>query len=355
MNMDEIQTTSTSSATMDISPIVLREKGITRLVFCPSWVSSSGNPLRGGFKFQRKSPKETWEDVEHRPMSSLKKDEGYELNLDGSDMAKLFGRLEEIKEVLSIHGHHYGTRSFKLSRENASGVFLQIGEIENREWVIEQLKALEQENFENLGLAVGRARLESAISEMEDSLLNQDEVFWQRFFENRPWILQQVFAYPVIYLNGETYLGGKNSKGRQGSGGSATDFLLMNGSNGSFAAVEIKTPGCELTGSCYRGEEGSNEKNEVYRIHGDLTGGVVQMENQMQVAVEYFKTQIGEDYPKLTHLNPVGVLIAGTYASLSETKQRSFDLFRKSLGKNHVFTFDEVLAKLKLLKMVYEN
>lgn len=353
--MDEIQTTSTSSATMDISPIVLRENAITRLVFCPSWVSASGNPLRGGFKFQRKSPKETWEDVEHRPMSSLKKDEGYELNLDGSDMAKLFGQLETIKEVLSVHGHHYGTHSFKLSRENASGVFLQIGEIENREWVIEQLKLLEKENFENLGLAVGRARLEGAISEMEESMQNEDEAYWQKFFEDRPWILQQVFAHPVVYLNGETYLGGKNSKGRQGSGGSATDFLLMNGSNGSFASVEIKTPRCELVGTCYRGVDGSAERNEVYRMHGDLTGGVVQMENQMHVAVEYFKTQIGEDYPELTHLNPVGVLIVGTYSALTETKRRSFDLFRKALGKNQIFTFDEVLAKLKLLKTVYES
>lgn len=353
--MEQLQTKSTSSATMDISPIVLRENGITRLVFYPSWVSASGNPLRGGFRFQRKSLKETWEDVEHRPMSSLKKDEGYELNLDGSDIAKLFNHLEKIKDLLSAHGHHYGTRTFKLSQENAGGIFLQIGDVENREWVIEQLKTLEEKNFDNLGLAIGRARLEGAIEELEQNLDNDDESFWQVFFEERSWILQQVFAYPVIYLNGETYLGGKNSKGRQGSGGSATDFLLMNSSSGSFAVVEIKTPACELVGTCYRGEEGSDEKNEIYRMHGDLTGGVVQMENQIHVAVEYFKTQLKEDFPHTNHLNPAGVLIAGKYAVLSDTKKRSFDLFRKSLGKNCVFTFDEVLEKLKLLKTVYEN
>lgn len=353
--MEQLQTRSTSNTTMDVSPIVLRENNITRLIFHPSWVSASGNPLRGGFRFQRKSPRETWEDVEHRPMSSLKMDEGYQLNLDGSDMAKLFCNLEEIKDLLSVHGHHYGTRTFKLSQENASGIFLQIGDIENREWVIEQLKTLENENFENLGLAVGRARLEGAIEELEQNLDNADESYWQTFFENRPWILQQVFAHPVIYLNGETYLGGKNSRGRQGSGGSATDFLFMNGSSGSFAVVEIKTPACPLIGTCYRGTEGSGDKNEIYRIHGDLTGGVVQMENQVHVAVQYFKTQLGEDFPETNHLNPAGVLVAGKYSSLSETEKRSFDLFRKSLGKNCVFTFDEVLAKLKLLKTVYES
>jgi hypothetical protein len=352
--MKLIQTQSTSSATMDVSPIVLRENEITRLVFYPTWVSVSGNSLRGGFRFQRKSPKETWEDVEHRPMSSLKKDEGYELNLDGSDMVKLFSRLEEIKELLSVHGHHYGIRTFKLSEANASGIFLQIGDIENREWVINQLKALEDDNFENLGSAIGRARLENVIEKFEKNILNTDEKFWQSFFEEYPWILQQVFAFSVIFLNGETYLGGKSSKGRQGSGGSATDFLFMNGSNGSLAVVEVKTPGCELIGSCYRGDEGSGEKNEIYRIHGDLTGGIVQMENQIHVAVEYFKTQLGEDFPNINHLNPSGVLIAGNYSEMNQAQQKSFDLFRKSLGKNQVFTFDEVLMKLKLLKSVYE-
>jgi hypothetical protein len=353
--MDTLTTTSTSRATMDIKPIVLRENEITRLIFSPCWVSASGNPLRGGFRFQRKSPKETWEDIEHRPMSSLKKDEGYELNLDGSDIAKLFSGLEEIKDTLSQHGHHYGTRTFALSQANVEGIFLQIGNVENRDWVIEQLKKLEVDNFENLGSAIGRARLENVIEFFETNIANTDESFWQSFFQNNPWIIQQVFAFPVIYLNGETYLGGKNSKGRQGSGGSATDFLFANGSNGSFAVVEVKTPNCDLVGTCYRGEQGSGDKNEIYRIHGDLTGGIVQMENQIYTAVEYFKTTIGEDYEDLNHLNPSGVLIAGNYSSMPDQQKKSFDLFRKSLGKNQVYTFDEVLAKLKLLKTVYEN
>ena len=340
---------------MDISPIVLRENSVTRLVFMPNWVSASEKPLRGGFRFQRKGPKDSWVDVDSKVLSSLKKDEGYELHLDGDDMAKLFAGLEEVKALLEKYGHSYGTRTFVFSEENAGGILLQIGDIENRDWVIQQLKRLEKENFENLGSAVGRARLENAIEKFEENISNNDESFWQTFFEETPWILQQVFAFPVIYLNGETYLGGKNSKGRQGSGGSATDFLFKNGSNGSFAVVDVKTPECNLIGSCYRGEEGSGDKNEIYRIHGDLTGGIVQLENQIHIAVEHFKTQVGADYPELNHLDPTGVLVAGNYSKLKTVQRRSFDLFRKSIGKNQIFTFDEVLAKLKLLKSVYEN
>lgn len=353
--MDTLLTKSTSNATMDTSPIVIRQNSITRLLFCPSWAAPSSNPLRGGFRFQRKSPSDKWVNVDHKPLSSLKKDEGYELHLDGEDMVKLFEGLEEIKTVLSKYGHSSGIRKFVLSQENASGVFVQIGKMENRDLVIQQLKQLESQNFENFGLAFGRARLENAIEEFENNISNTNEVFWQKFFEDNSWIIQQVFAFPVVYLNGETYLGGKNSKGRQGQGGSATDFLFKNGSNGSFAVVEIKTPDCELVGTCYRGNEGSDDKNELYRIHGDLTGGIVQMENQIHTAIEYFKTTVGEDYKSVNHLNPTGVLIAGNYSAMTEIKRKSFDLFRKSLGKNQVYTFDEVLAKLNLLKTVYEN
>lgn len=349
-----ISTTSTSQATMDVTPIVLKETTTTRLVFFPTWVNQSGNPLRGGFKFQRKGPNDTWINFDSLPLSSLKKNEEYNLNLDGESMSKLFSGLEEVKALLAEHGHSYGTRTFTLSETNANSILLQIGETENREWIIEQLKKLENQNFENLGSVIGRARLENIIEIFEKNLNNNTEVFWESFFEDNPWILQQMFAFPVMYMNGETYLGGKNSKGRQGQGGSATDFLCMNGSNGSFAVVEIKTPDCKLIGSLYRGK-GDGKNNDLYSIHGDLSGGVIQMENQMYTAIEYFTTTIGKDYPNLNYLNPAGVLIAGNYSNLTSEEKKSFDLFRKSLGKNQVYTFDEILQKLKLLKTVYEN
>jgi hypothetical protein len=352
--MSKIETYSTSSVTMDASPIVLRENSVTRLVFIPSWVSASDKPLRGGFRFQRKGPKDAWIDIDAKGLSTIKKDEGYELNLDGDDMSKLFGGLEEVKTILDKHGHSYGTRTFILSEKNASGILLQIGDIQNRAWVVEQLKRLESENFENLGSAIGRARLENVIEKFEENIDNLEEKFWQEFFEENQWVLQQMFAFPVIYLNGETYLGSKNSKGRQGKGGTATDFLLMNGSTGSFAVVEVKTPGCNLVSSVYRGVKNSGGKNEVYEIHGDLTGGLVQLENEIFTAVDYFKTQIGDDYEGLNHLSPTGVLLAGNCSKLSPIQKKSFNLFRKSLGKNQIYTFDEMLSKLKLLKEVYE-
>ena len=353
--MTRITATSTSHVTSDISPIILRETSTTRLIFSPTWVEISSNPLRGGFRFQRKGPNDNWDDIDHQALSTLHKDEGYELNLKGEEITLLFSHLEEIKAVLERYGHSYGSRTFVLSEENTEGVLLQIGDSANRKLIVQKLRELENQNFENLSSVVGSARLESVIEEFDTNIQNADESYWQGLFEEYPWILQQLFSFPVIYLNGETLLGGKNTSGRNGQGGVVTDFLFKNGSNGSFAVVEIKTPDCELAGSLYRGQRNTDHNNETYEIHGNLSGGLVQLENQIFTALRYFRSMLGENYENIDTLNPHGILIAGSYSSLSLAQQKSFDLFRKSLGKNQIFTFDEVLQKLRSLKVVYEN
>ena len=268
--MEDILTKSTSAETMDVTQIVLRENSITRLVFRPKWVSTSSNPLRGGFCFQKKSKNETWFDFDSKSLSTFHKDEDYKLNLDGEEISKLLNELDIINKVLKECGHSYGERTILLNSDNVEGVFLQIGNQNNKDLVIRQLKKLESNNFENIGNIIGIAKLERAVEEFEQNLFNSSENFWQHFFEENAWILQQIFSYPVIWLSGETYLGGKSSKGRQGHGGVATDFLLQNKSHGSFAVVEIKTPETDLVGTLYRGDKNSDATNETYQIHGEV-------------------------------------------------------------------------------------
>lgn len=232
------------------------------------------------------------------------------------------------------------------------GIFLQIGDVANKELVVKELKTLEKNKFENLGTVVARAKLERVIEEFEKNLNNSKESFWQNFFEDNAWIFQQLFAYPLIYLNGETYLGGRNSYGRQGKGGLATDFLLKNNSWGSFAVVEIKTPMTNLVGGLYRGEVGSGN-NESYSMSSDLTGSLVQIENQVYTAVSNFKNILGDDFDNLNAINPQGIIIIGKYKGLSEQKKVSFDLFRKAVGIKQIITFDELLDKLHLMKEIY--
>ncbi len=350
--MSKITTQSTSKVTSEVSPIILRETKTTRLIFSPMWVETSSNPLRGGFRFQRKGIKDTWEDVDHKPLSSLKKDEGYELNLTGDDMSILFAGLEEIKALLTKYGHSYGVRSFDLSKDNAESILLQIGKIENRNWVIEQLRKLESESFENIGSIIGLAKLENIIEIFENNLSNDNEKFWQSFFESNTWVLQQIFAQPVIYLQGETYVGGKSTSGRQGQGGSATDFLLKDVSSGSFAVIEIKTPDKSIVGKCYRGCEIEAE-NTTHEMSGELSGGIVQLQNQIHQAVSGFYAHIKRDFDDLDMLNPKGILLIGNKNNLTVAEKKSFNLFRKSNSDIEIHTFDELLEKIKNLRDLY--
>lgn len=351
--MTEISTKSTSRSTMDVSPIVLHETNSTRLLFYPKWVETSDNHLRGGFRFEKKGRNETWEEHEGKSITTIHKDEAYELNLNGEDMATLFSSLESINAMLEANGHSRGKKIFKLEDENIESVLLQIGGVENKEAVIEKLKTLEANDFKSIENVVASAKLQNIIDIVKSNLQNSDEAFWQKLFEDNPWVLQQIFYYPFYFMNGETYVGGKNTQGRNGKGGVATDFLMQNGSNNSFAVVEIKTPTKELVGAEYRGKD-EGAQNVCHSMSSELTGSIVQTENQIRVAEREFRNMVSEDYPELNQTDSVGVVIIGNKSTLDEDRQRSFNLFRKSLGKNIVMTYDELLAKLEILKEIYD-
>lgn len=351
--MPEITTNSTSRGTMDVNPIILHTTGSTRLLFYPKWVETSDNHLRGGFRFEKKGRNETWEEYGGKLITTLHKDETYELNLNGEDMANLFSNLETIYSVLDQHGHQQGKTTIKLVDSNTESVLLQLGDIDNRDLVVSKLKELEANKFKSIENAVVTAKLQSMIDGIKTNMQNNNESFWQKLFEGSPWVLQHIFHFPFYYMNGETYVGGKNTSGRNGSGGVATDYLMQNGSNNSFAVIEIKTPTEALVGAEYRGSENESQ-NICYSMSSKLTGAIVQTENQIRVAERDFRTMIGEDYPDLNQTDAVGVLLIGNKSLLSIDKQRSFNLFRKSLGKNIVMTYDELLAKLEILKGIYD-
>jgi hypothetical protein len=350
--MNNITTQSTSRETMDISPIILHETGSTRLLFFPKWVETSDNHLRGGFRFEKKGRNESWEEFEGNSITTLHRDEAYELNLNGEDMATLFSNLEMIKATLEQSGHQSGQALFQFVEGNAGSVLLQVGDSENQELVIEKLRELESQKFSSIENAVALAKIQNAIQDIEANMDNSDESFWQTFFEDRPWILQQIFHFPFYYLNGETYLGGKNTQGRSGAGGVATDFLLRNGSNDSFAIIEIKAPTKKLIGSEYRGDR-EGAQNLCHSMSPELSGAIVQTANQVRVGERDFRTMLGEDYPELNQTDATGVLLIGDKTSLDLEQLRSFNLFRKSLS-GVVITYDELLEKLKTIKAIHE-
>jgi antiviral defense system Shedu protein SduA len=90
-------------------------------------------------------------------------------------------------------------------------------------------------------------------------------------------------------------------------------------------------------------------QNKIYSIHPELSGGIVQVRNQITVAVEHFSKTLGAGFDGLNRVHPKGVLITGTLSSLSAREQDSFNHFRQGLFSLTVITYDEVLRRLKIL------
>ena len=163
-------------------------------------------------------------------------------------------------------------------------------------------------------------------------------------------MLQSAFSAAVFMLCGEAYFGGKMPVGRQGKGGVATDFLFADDSTKSFAVVEIKTPNAQLVGPRYRGKDDAGYDNETYAMHTDLSGGVVQVRNQITVAIENFQNVLEPGYEhKLNRVHPKGVLLIGSTDGLTPREKDSFNQFRHALHSLTVMTFDELLNRLRLM------
>ena len=194
------------------------------------------------------------------------------------------------------------------------------------------------------------AKLQKFITERESNIDNPSEAFWQKFFEDNVRILQQIFPYPTLYMQWETYVGGKNTKGRNWQWGVATDFLLSSLMCWSFAIVEIKTPQTSLLWSQYRWSE-QWTTNISYSLSPDLSWGIIQALNQIHTATDYFRTTLKEEFDNITFYNPQAVLICWSYSSLldDQSKMKSFSLARKNSKDVIIITFDELLTKAKNL------
>jgi hypothetical protein len=336
--------------------IVLSTTPRTRTVFRPG-LHSGG--VRGKVIRQKLGADGSWKDTNEVNFTQVPPDCGVAIELDTAATTKLFEKLEQLYRV-QAQGVERGDQDFVVAKKDEvllvddSTKTQAIRELLDQGYSEEFWHALTEKDpdlAERLVVAKIQLDREAVIEQFEASLEahRNDEAHWQAFLERNPWILQAVFSASVFILGGETYLGGKLPIGRQGKGGVATDFLLSDESTKSFAVVDIKTPGSQLVGDRYRGDAGSGLPNEIYSIHPALSGGVVQVRNQIAVAVDNFTETLGAGFAELNRVHPKGVLISGILRELNARERDSFNYFRQGLFSMTVITYDEVLHRLKLL------
>jgi len=161
----------------------------------------------------------------------------------------------------------------------------------------------------------------------------KNEKDWQSFFADHGWILNHLFAFPVILYQKEAYLGGKTLKNDNGR---YIDFLFQNGFKDNYALLEIKTHNTKLLNAKpYR-------EPSAFSMHSELSGAISQAIDQKHI----FQVENGKNYPTL---DPKVVLIVGQKSLLSDNQKECLELLRNNQKNVEIVTFDELLQKIETL------
>lgn len=186
-----------------------------------------------------------------------------------------------------------------------------------------------QRDFEIAGLNELIARFEADLGRPHP------ELFWQTLLKLNPFILSMLFGYPIVLVRQQAHVGGQTL---DGSGDTIVDFLLRNESTSSLAIVEIKTPDTTLVGGEFRAGR--------YRPSADLNEAVIQIVDQRYELLVNYKDRAKEAG---TAHSVDCVVVAGRKPTDAE-RLASFEIYRTSLKDVRIYTFDEVLLKLRALR-----
>ena len=201
------------------------------------------------------------------------------------------------------------------------------------------------ERFGRLRTDIELVSLEALVDRFEDGLesgKNTNEKYWQDFFNTNRFALQQLFSMPIIVEIPQATVRGQGPDGR---GARITDFLCANSVTRTAVLVEIKTPATKLMGGLYRGRGNA----EVFRVHNDLIGSIVQIQSQMADVPKHLSEMLrySPQYEINTQVEVRGAVIAGRLSELSDEQQESFLRFREGFTGISILGYDEVLDRLK--------
>jgi len=185
---------------------------------------------------------------------------------------------------------------------------------------------------------------------------NGREAVWQKFFERNPWI----FGYALDYIVGEPHadkLEQVTSGFSVGGPGKRADALLQTrGLIRSLCFAEIKIHDTDLL---YITKE---YRPGCWRPSKELAGGVAQSHTTVQLALETIGTLLKEkdgdgfEVGEVFNVMPRSFLVIGTLdqfrndaGNIHHEKFRSFELFRRQVVNPEIITFDELLARARMI------
>jgi hypothetical protein len=172
---------------------------------------------------------------------------------------------------------------------------------------------------------------------------HNDEEFWQLTFNEHSYVLSQVFAVPVVFLQEKAYVGGMRVDRNDAK---FVDYLFSAESSREAILIEIKTPVTRLLGSRYR--------KGTYAPSAELAGATVQILSYRAELVRNLRVLTDVSDTELQAFRPKCVLIAGNAEAQlkDEDMRRSFELFRAS-SEVEIVTYDELFRKVEILAQLF--
>jgi hypothetical protein len=373
----EFQVMPTSRRTAAVDDLILRDGERTRLIFRPLIVDNPNNRdacVRGGFRYQKKSPKNTWDDCDTRSLVELKAgDGGFKLELHAGEVKTLRDGLDRFCAVYAQEGIPAWSETYTVVQGQMGDLMRSILErkddleslgpdaTEVLELLIEVLTRTEQpltiakvlsgsgaEALAKLNAASQLAQLDAVLQAWESNLDNADEAWWQKQFVENAWIMPQVFGQPFVLLQDQAYMGGKRL---DNTGGHVLDLLLRNALTDNVALVEIKTPVTPLLGTKVR--------SGIWSFSPALSGSVTQLLSYKDDLQKEYYTRAGQSRragaDHFEVFNPKCVLLIGCTGSEFDgdnEKLRSLELARNDFRTVEIVTYDEMLLRLRLLLSV---
>jgi hypothetical protein len=201
--------------------------------------------------------------------------------------------------------------------------------------------AKDPEELFALGEAIEKVSLEVVIGKFEAQMSRGGtELQWQRLLDENPFILSLVFGYPIVQLASQGTVGGWHLKG----GAKIADYVVKNQLTHAIALVELKTPDTPLLAREYR--------KGVLDVSPKLSGAVMQILDQrlkLQKSLSLIKDEEEDEKVRSAEIYGIDIILIAGRTPTEKKAIKSFELFRGSLKDVRIFTFDELLQKMKTL------
>lgn len=202
-----------------------------------------------------------------------------------------------------------------------------------------------KDNFEEtVWMGNSARRIIDVLNIWDNNKEKKDEGFWKELFNKYPYVLSQIFAAPVVFIEGEAYVGGMKIDRNDAK---FVDYLFMSESSKDAIIVEIKTPKTKLLGTRYR--------KKINRPSGDLSGSCVQVMDYARELSGNIEEITKDRTHKFNIFNPRCVVLIGNAENELDNndKRKSFELYRSSMRNLEILTYDELFRKAEILASLF--